>query len=375
MVKDVGRLSMLPEELFSEVLKLTGDWKIALSIEAIKARLPHHYQDALQAMEAVQAQLGDTFPSSLHLINQLDYDSFRKLVHPRDPNRLTNLNLLQVAFALKAVDAINVPRLASLNPQSLKFLRYLHSKDSFAFESYELVSNAALDGCLETIKFLHSIDSWGFTCQTMESAAFSGHLDIVRWLHENRREGATVEALESAVAGRHFEIVKWLTETLGIQCNQFAFDGAARTGSLDILKWLHANTQTPAFDIGNTVESAMREGHLEAAKWLVETYHYSMEDEKLVEVAAGYGHLDMVKWVLKVRDQQGFQDPFGDGAIFAAATNGHLAVLKFLNEKRPQRPADFAPFDGVAGRGHLEIVKWIHEAWQGGFTHKAMDKC
>jgi len=55
-----------------------------------------------------------------------------------------------------------------------------------------------------------------FTTRAMDDAAENGHLEIVKWLHENRKEGCTDYAMDLAARRGHLEIVKWLEQNIKI---------------------------------------------------------------------------------------------------------------------------------------------------------------
>lgn len=46
--------------------------------------------------------------------------------------------------------------------------------------------------------------------EAMDEAAKNGHLDVVTWLHENRQEGCTGGAMDMAGRHGHLEVTSWL---------------------------------------------------------------------------------------------------------------------------------------------------------------------
>jgi hypothetical protein len=44
----------------------------------------------------------------------------------------------------------------------------------------------------------------------MDQAARNGHLKFLKWLHSNRTEGCSTDAMDDAAENGDLEIVKWL---------------------------------------------------------------------------------------------------------------------------------------------------------------------
>lgn len=68
----------------------------------------------------------------------------------------------------------------------------------------------------------------GCTRAAMNDAAANGHLNVVRWLHDNRTEGCTTAAMDLAAANGHLEVVQWLHDNRSEGCTTDAIDDAAR---------------------------------------------------------------------------------------------------------------------------------------------------
>jgi hypothetical protein len=49
-----------------------------------------------------------------------------------------------------------------------------------------------------------------------DDAAANGHLVVVKWLHANRNEGCTRYAMDRAEANGHLDVVRWLHENVDI---------------------------------------------------------------------------------------------------------------------------------------------------------------
>ena len=75
----------------------------------------------------------------------------------------------------------------------------------------------------------------------MDQAAANGHLEVVKWLHENRKEGCTTKAMDEAVAYGHLEVIKWLHENRSEGCTAEAINIATRNCHLELIDWLAEN--------------------------------------------------------------------------------------------------------------------------------------
>lgn len=64
--------------------------------------------------------------------------------------------------------------------------------------------------------------------------------------------------------------------------------------------------------------------------------------------------------------------PFPDDMISCAARRGHLEVIKWLHNNRKEKCTTWA-MDGAAANGHLDILKWLNENRKEGCTVLAMN--
>ncbi|KAJ3093655.1 hypothetical protein HDU97_009298, partial [Phlyctochytrium planicorne] len=237
----LGLLARLPKEVETAILKLTGDWKTALTVEAISSGLLNRFDDVDKALKSVQGSAtltvsielikNDPQPNLLHLgpvhvafliwcrqnntiKPQLLVDRTFELwetVHPffeMDPN-------------LKSLPAL----LAALNP-TVKILRYIRQRAAKALSVHDVVNAAALNGDFDSIRFLHASKSKGFHYAGTAAAA-AGNLEMVKWVCENWKDGfdafpmnvcdgkdsyGRVEALDHAANKGHLDVVKYLCE-------------------------------------------------------------------------------------------------------------------------------------------------------------------
>ena len=86
----------------------------------------------------------------------------------------------------------------------------------------------------------------GCTKAVMDEAAKNGHLDVVKWLHTNRTEGCTEKAMNMAAENGHLDVVEFLHPNRTEGCTLEAICSAASNGRFDVALWLFANRKDGA---------------------------------------------------------------------------------------------------------------------------------
>ncbi|GMF14438.1 unnamed protein product [Phytophthora fragariaefolia] len=178
---------------------------------------------------------------------------------------------------------------------------------------------------------------WSST-EPMDDAAANGHLDVVKWLHAHRPEGCTTNAMDCAAANGYLDVVQWLHSHRPEGCTAKAIDGAAENGHLDVIRWLFDNRSegcTP-----KAIEGALSNGHLRVAGWL----HSRLPALKPARVELWRRPADLFELLLF----RCFH--FGDSVSPAlvecvreilqdsSSKSNHVRIVRWLQEKFPQAP-------------------------------------
>lgn len=214
------------------------------------------------------------------------------------------------------------------------------------------MTNAASEGHLHIVQWLHANRPEGCSPSVINSAARNGHLKVVKWLHENVLVGCTKAAMDGAAANGHLDVVQWLHENRTEGCTSSAMDRAAAKGHLETVQWLHTHRREGCTTFA--MDSAARSGHLNVVKWL---HRHRLEGctDNAMDGAAYNGHISVVQW-LHVHRTEGCSID----AMHFAAVHGHFEVLLFLHSQRSEGCSRYTTIDAAA-RGHSDIVAWLRQ--------------
>ena len=222
-----------------------------------------------------------------------------------------------------------------------------------------------------------------FICSS--NAAENGHLHILKFLHEEKGVPINADTAYSAAKNGHTHCLKYLIEDKNCPVNEWACTWAAKQGHLECLRYLHEHG-APWDEF--TCHSASGNGHGECLKYAFEngcvmnefTINYACErnhietlrfardngcpwDSYAAADAAAHGNIECLKYCL----ENGC--PTDVNTTRRAAGSGHLDCLKLLREFGA--PMDERAVARAAKGGYLDCVKFLHES---GCPHN-MDAC
>eukprot|EP00594_Rhizosolenia_setigera_P013235 CAMPEP_0178963844 /NCGR_PEP_ID=MMETSP0789-20121207/15287_1 /TAXON_ID=3005 /ORGANISM="Rhizosolenia setigera, Strain CCMP 1694" /LENGTH=342 /DNA_ID=CAMNT_0020648433 /DNA_START=57 /DNA_END=1085 /DNA_ORIENTATION=+ len=156
-------------------------------------------------------------------------------------------------------------------------------------EAKSICEEAAREGLIETIEFLHEHNFfWG--SGTCTAAASNGQFEALKYLHQKGCKW-NHRTTEKAAQGGHLNILKYLHEH---RCpwKHGAGASAVRFNHVDCLKYLHENGCRFPVEI---CTNAARYGSLDALKYLVENGFEC--DVRTCEEAAYHGDVTMLKYL------------------------------------------------------------------------------
>jgi hypothetical protein len=123
---------------------------------------------------------------------------------------------------------------------------------------------------------------------------------------------------------------------------------ASSSGNLDLVRWLHAEKKVEI--LPDAMDLASERGSLAICQYLAlagATCTLNAMDN-----AARNGHLIIVRWLQQNR-------PVGCShfAMDGAATNGHIDVLNFLESHG--KPCTLAAYKGAGSNGNTQVLSWL----------------
>jgi ankyrin repeat protein len=249
-------------------------------------------------------------------------------------------------------------------------VQWLHTHQNLTCTTSAIDECAAL-GNLTMIQYLHEQLHTPCSRKAMDNAAANGHLEIVQWLHENRTEGSTRQAINLSAAKGHLDIVRWLQQNRGMKCTWVTlYDATLEDRSLSDLEWIDSQILDKSeyriqFNNQGYSYDICKAGRLNSVKFMVSRKLIQIHSGCL-DVAAGRGHLELLKWLTENSNEKCVN------ALTLAAENGQLEAIKWLHQNRGERYT-FKAMDKAAEMGHFEVVKWLHAHRMEGCSKEAMD--
>ncbi len=190
-----------------------------------------------------------------------------------------------------------------------------------------ILSNAALSGKLEILKYFY--DNFGLLPgqDAMKYAITYGHMDVINWLEKHDivfskdNFNSDNERIYYIIKNTTPEVLIWLLRK-GITIPNSYISGAAYSGNLPVFKFFAENG---AQITQETISTVVYNGHLNIVEYVF-SFKPELFNNKQLAVATERGHTNIVKW---------FYDTFRivpeTQDVEYAANNGHFELLKYLH--------------------------------------------
>ncbi|KAJ3402850.1 hypothetical protein HDV05_008198, partial [Chytridiales sp. JEL 0842] len=335
--------------------------------------------------------------------SSFDLDEFR-FDDPRflcDAIREGHLHILEylwtVCPALSTSTRKNILEEA-VNADHIHIVRFLLEKGYWGCtQPSNAIDKAAGRGNLEMLRLLHVNGVPGCTSEAFDLAAKRGYIHILEYLYENRMGECTPhvyvsaclsgcidairfirarfpeiqptsEALESTLTNGKEEVIEFVFREAGVRrCPPGFLTTATRMGSSILIeRALKLGLYDACLEDLDSPSSFRRKEEVsEEFKWAgvledgesFESFRafQILEADEAISIAAYFGNATIIRLLSPYVPQGHLRtNTFDD-----AAMNGQLSALRALYELREERGTT-AGMDRAAGRGFLEVVKFLH---------------
>ncbi|ETL95245.1 hypothetical protein L917_06924 [Phytophthora nicotianae] len=214
------------------------------------------------------------------------------------------------------------------------------------------------------------LDSQSLTL--LEHAASREKKKLFYWSSELKRSYKQYQfetALNNAAARGFFVGVRWLRSKY---YPKGKFRGAERaalySGNLQMLRYLHDEfsnkmVDDAAVDSQDAIAHAAANGRLDLVQWYCEMKGPYAFGWNVMDAAVAHNHMDIVQYVDNVLGNRCTRR-----GLERAALNGHLNVVKWLNNSRYYEIRTFQSLENAIAGGHLEIVQYVMHTVEVAYT-------
>ena len=127
----------------------------------------------------------------------------------------------------------------------LELLKWIREEKKCEWD-YRTIKAAAIQGNLEMIKYCVAnecpMNEWAWACA---EAAENGHLECLEYLHEDAKAPWDFWTASLAAQSGHLHILEYLVERKYDEYAEFSCSNAAENGHLDCLKYLRETVKAP----------------------------------------------------------------------------------------------------------------------------------
>ncbi|EFA77136.1 hypothetical protein PPL_09891 [Heterostelium album PN500] len=230
----------------------------------------------------------------------------------------------------------------------------VESKHAGYLDRKKMIFLAAQTGSLEIVKYIaDKISTTVIQPEQFLRIVEAGHLEIVKHFLETSHMECHPKSAERAALYSRDELILYFSEHFPTTITNATLTILAKNGNVQLLRQLTEKHNMKCSTMA--LDAAATNGHLEVIKWVFEQDPNIKSQKTLMDIAAAGGYLDIVTFIHNNTTTQ-----CTIRALNTASQQGHLKVVEFLILNRSEGCTP-AAFDGAIKNGHLEVLEFLFE--------------
>lgn len=192
------------------------------------------------------------------------------------------------------------------------------------------------------------------TSKMSMGAAYGGHKFIIEWLLKKKL--FNINAVPYIAKGNHFDLLKWIYEN-GIPIYGATNTCAMETDNVEMIKWTYGINTTR----GSPMTYIAKTDAMELLEWFYKYHPKSLSG--ICHTAIRYGSIKVLKW--------GIEHDYNFPGLYVFDDDDYsptIEMLEWLKNNGDIGPGHFGDYgenpdrlaENAASKGHLDVVKWLH---------------
>jgi ankyrin repeat protein len=224
------------------------------------------------------------------------------------------------------------------------------------------IDKAIKIGDLDLVKYFENEKGVKIGNDAVYYAAQNGNLDVLKYFVEEKGKKIDDSVLEAAVLNNHLDTVKYLVDEKGLRINDYVTKVAVNSGSLAMVKYLvekGAKVNDNLFVLA--AHNAAHNGHLDIVKYITENKPDIQISHNSIDRILQIGNLDVAKYIIEIFEEKGGK--IKDSVIHFAIESRKLDVVKYIVEEKGKEINE-AAVEYAAKSGILKIAKYVTEKFE-----------
>jgi hypothetical protein len=220
---------------------------------------------------------------------------------------------------------------------------------------------ACLNGSVDIVKEHLSINNSFYKNiepEFIELLCEDGNTDIIMYLF-NLGVSFTPDSITAALENGHFDLGMFLYYNTTVGVDPTTSSLIATEGNIEILHWLYEQKVCPILWKDCLINSVSN-SHTDIVKWilkttpLIEKVTTPLIEQDVIDIASENGNVELVSWLI-----QTFKLRPSEKSFCVAASEGHIEVLKILNQNGQPVCINISPVDMCAETGDSSTIEWL----------------